>query len=143
MVEGIRDSGAPQESPDAAAIPAGELEGISPIYMGRLYVFALVWSVGAFLEREDRWLFDAHVRSNFSSLPLPPKTKSKEDTIFDFVVGADGNNHNNVTKDPDDEFDNLELLQLQVNGITGRTLYPIFNTQSQPSSTLVLCWCPT
>ena len=71
---------------------AGGLNGVSPIQLGRLYVFALIWSVGAFLEREDRSLFDSYLRSNHALLPLPPKTKSKEDTIFDFVVGPDGNN---------------------------------------------------
>ena len=73
--------------PIAAAV---KLDGISSIYLGRLYVFSLIWSVGAYLEREDRSAFDGHMRRNFASLPLPPKGNCDEDTIFDFVVAADG-----------------------------------------------------
>jgi len=60
------------------------------LHLERLYVFAIVWSVGAFLEKEDRARFDAHLTAHHSSLPLPPRNPGSEDTVFDFVVGTDG-----------------------------------------------------
>jgi len=86
------DAVVPVEDAPATTADSGKvLDRTSPIYLGRLYVFALIWSVGAFLEREDRNLFDCYLRTNYASLPLPPKIKSKENTVFDFVVGPDGN----------------------------------------------------
>ena len=56
----------------------------------RLYVFSIVWSIGAFLEIDDRIKLDAFLMTHFSHLALPPKDPESEDTVFDFVVGTDG-----------------------------------------------------
>lgn len=56
----------------------------------RLYVFSVVWSIGAFLEKEDRAKLDKYLTTHFSHLALPPRKTNSEETIFDFVVGTDG-----------------------------------------------------
>ena len=63
-------------------------------YLKRLYLFALVWSVGALLERPDRARLDEYIRSQLPQLALPPATDNQENTVFDFVVGSDGTWYN-------------------------------------------------
>lgn len=64
---------------------------VARVHLERLYVFAVVWSVGAFLEKEDRVRLDNYLSSHHSNLALPPRKPGSEDTVFDFVVGPDGN----------------------------------------------------
>lgn len=64
---------------------------LSREHMERLYVFALMWSVGALLELDDRiklenWL----CRHNNIRLDLPDIPTHSEDTMFDFYVTNDG-----------------------------------------------------
>jgi len=57
----------------------------------KIYVFALVWSIGAFLESEDRVKLDQFLRLGDMGLPLP----SPEDapgqglTVFDYIMEGD------------------------------------------------------
>eukprot|EP00043_Microstomoeca_roanoka_P013217 m.129292 g.129292 ORF g.129292 m.129292 type:complete len:4796 (-) comp15694_c0_seq1:72-14459(-) len=74
-------------------IPRGE-EGSAPPqvsadYLRRLYVFALMWSVGAVLELDDRARMQEFLVNLKSGLPLPP-TKGEE-TIFEYMVDENGN----------------------------------------------------
>lgn len=60
-------------------------------HLERLYVFALVWSMGAMLETEDRLKFDEFLKTNLPDLSLPVNgTKSKESTVFDYMVNQEG-----------------------------------------------------
>lgn len=59
-------------------------------HLERLYVFAVVWSVGAFLEKEDRIKMSDHVVQHFSHLNLPPVKPDSDETLFDYVVEPDG-----------------------------------------------------
>uniref|UniRef100_A0A668AV41 Dynein axonemal heavy chain 5 n=1 Tax=Myripristis murdjan TaxID=586833 RepID=A0A668AV41_9TELE len=64
---------------------------ISREHMERLYVFALMWSVGALLELDDRKKMETWLRENDSiSLDLPEVQPDSEETMFDYYVTADG-----------------------------------------------------
>lgn len=69
---------------------SGTTPRVTRLQLERLYVFSVVWSIGAFLEIEDRIKLDAFLTMHFSHLALPPKEPDSEDTVFDFVVGSDG-----------------------------------------------------
>jgi dynein heavy chain len=56
--------------------------------LGRFYVFALMWSLGALLELSDRKKFEEYLIQNNRSLDLP-KIKGEE-TIFEYVVSDSG-----------------------------------------------------
>ncbi|XP_064201033.1 dynein axonemal heavy chain 5 isoform X1 [Anguilla rostrata] len=73
-------------------IPPKEQGGeISRSHMERLYVFALMWSVGALLELEDRRKLESWLRNHDSiHLDLPDVCLNSEDTMFDFHVTSDG-----------------------------------------------------
>ncbi|XP_070190341.1 dynein axonemal heavy chain 5-like isoform X2 [Littorina saxatilis] len=60
---------------------------IGPEHLRRLIVFAIMWSVGSLLELADRKKMEEFLVSN-CSLPLP-ETEG-EDTIFEYVVGENG-----------------------------------------------------
>ena len=64
---------------------------LSRVHLERLYVFALMWSVGALLELDDRKKMEMWLRRNDSIyLNLPDIPCDSEDTIFDYHVTADG-----------------------------------------------------
>ena len=79
---------------DVGDVPVSPKVQTTPpvIYLGRLYVFALMWSVGALLERDDRVKLDGYLRKNYPNLLLPPESPDPEDIIFDFVVDSSGLN---------------------------------------------------
>lgn len=53
----------------------------------RLYVFCLSWSLGAFLEQEDRVKLDAFLRDDSEfNLPLPKPNAGSGETLFDYVL---------------------------------------------------------
>ncbi|CAL8248584.1 unnamed protein product [Lota lota] len=62
---------------------------VSRVHMERLYVFALMWSVGALLELEDRRKMESWMRGNVE-LDLPVIPPDSEDCMFDYHVSADG-----------------------------------------------------
>ncbi|KAF6773678.1 hypothetical protein AHF37_07206 [Paragonimus kellicotti] len=61
-------------------------------YLERLYVFAIMWSIGALLEEDDRAKFDAYIRQHETiRLDLPPIDANTSDSVFDFLVSDNGN----------------------------------------------------
>ncbi|XP_055965046.1 dynein axonemal heavy chain 5 [Sorex fumeus] len=63
---------------------------VTAVHLGRLYVFALMWSVGAVLELEGRRRLEHWLRSQEpQTLDLPPLVGA-EDTMFDYYVAPDG-----------------------------------------------------
>ena len=60
---------------------------LSAEHLGKLYVFALMWSVGALLELSDRAKMEGFLVQQ-NELHLPP-TKEGE-TIFEYVVNSNG-----------------------------------------------------
>uniref|UniRef100_A0A673YAG8 Dynein axonemal heavy chain 5 n=1 Tax=Salmo trutta TaxID=8032 RepID=A0A673YAG8_SALTR len=73
-------------------IPAKEQCGeVSRQHVVRLYVFALMWSIGALLELEDRRKMESWLRGNDNiHLDLPDIPSDSEDTMFDYHVTTDG-----------------------------------------------------
>ncbi|CAH1099757.1 unnamed protein product [Psylliodes chrysocephalus] len=60
-------------------------------HLAKLYVFALVWGMGAYLETEDRLKYDLFFREELSFLDLPVNDKKHLDaTLFDYVVNLEG-----------------------------------------------------
>jgi dynein heavy chain len=58
----------------------------SPDVLGRLYVFALMWSTGALLELFDRKKLEEFIMEK-KNLDVPPI--KGEETIFEYVVNAE------------------------------------------------------
>ncbi|XP_051466218.1 dynein axonemal heavy chain 5 [Apus apus] len=73
-------------------IPPKEQGGeLAPKYLERLYVFSLMWSVGALLELEDRCKMEHWLRNHAGiKLDLPCIPEGSEDTMFDYYVASDG-----------------------------------------------------
>ncbi|XP_061445342.1 dynein axonemal heavy chain 5 isoform X6 [Rhineura floridana] len=73
-------------------IPCKEQGGeITAEYLERLYVFSLMWSVGALLELEDRRKMEHWLRDHETlKLDLPNIPEGSEDTMFDYYVTNDG-----------------------------------------------------
>ncbi|XP_070701078.1 dynein axonemal heavy chain 8-like [Pempheris klunzingeri] len=78
-------------------IPTKEAGGLaSNKHLERLFVFCVMWSIGALLELEDRDKLEAYVRAHESSIDVP-QTRSGE-TMFEYMVNSNGewchwNNH--------------------------------------------------
>eukprot|EP01135_Chromosphaera_perkinsii_P010177 Nk52_evm43s2039 gene=Nk52_evmTU43s2039 len=88
----------------AGLIPSEESSKLSPNHIKKLYFFALMWSVGALLETEDRLKFQEHARSQGDKLDLPAIPADSEDTIYDFVVSDTGEWEHWKTRVPDWEY---------------------------------------
>ncbi|XP_065523675.1 dynein axonemal heavy chain 5 [Lathamus discolor] len=73
-------------------IPPKEQGGeLTPKYLERLYIFSLMWSVGALLELEDRCKMEHWLRKHATiKLDLPYIPEGSEDTMFDYYVASDG-----------------------------------------------------
>ncbi|XP_075442369.1 dynein axonemal heavy chain 5 isoform X3 [Ascaphus truei] len=73
-------------------IPPKEQAGeIIPDHLQRLYVFSLMWSVGALLELDDRNKMEQWLRTNETvHLDLPQIPPGSEDTMFDYYVTPAG-----------------------------------------------------
>jgi dynein heavy chain len=72
-----------REEKDAGALTREHYE--------RLYIFALMWSVGAFLELDDRAKLEEFVRKNQSiKLDLPKIQSEAEGSMFDYYVDEKG-----------------------------------------------------
>lgn len=51
---------------------------LTPEHLAKLYVFALIWGMGAFLEIEDRLKYDTFFKNNLSILDLPTNDKNPD-----------------------------------------------------------------
>ncbi|XP_054841808.1 dynein axonemal heavy chain 5 [Eublepharis macularius] len=73
-------------------IPCKEQGGeVTGEYLERLYVFSLMWSIGALLELEDRRKMEHWLRGHETiKLDLPNIPEGSEDTMFDYYVTSDG-----------------------------------------------------
>ena len=62
-------------------------------HLEKLYVFALVWSMGAFLDLEDRQKFNEFLYDKLSDVLSLPQSKEiiEDNTVFGFMVNKRGN----------------------------------------------------
>ena len=63
-----------------------ELILLTDEHLGKLYVFALTWAVGAFLDVEDRLKFDTFIREKLSFLDLPVNSKRHPDVCVNLSI---------------------------------------------------------
>lgn len=61
-----------------------------PGHLRRLFVFALMWSLGALLELDGRERLEAFLRSHDSKLDLPEADAASRQTMFEFLVNDNG-----------------------------------------------------
>ncbi|ESO03023.1 hypothetical protein HELRODRAFT_80768, partial [Helobdella robusta] len=61
---------------------------ISDSHLQKIIVFALMWSLGALLEQDDRRKVDEYMQIHAGNLPLPQATG--DNTIFEYVVSDSG-----------------------------------------------------
>uniref|UniRef100_A0A8C6MZK3 Dynein, axonemal, heavy chain 5 n=1 Tax=Mus spicilegus TaxID=10103 RepID=A0A8C6MZK3_MUSSI len=72
-------------------IPPKEQAGeVDPEHLGRLFVFAMMWSVGAVLELEGRRRMELWLRSREGPILHLPQLTDAGDTMFDYYVAPDG-----------------------------------------------------
>ncbi|KAB0406517.1 hypothetical protein E2I00_002289, partial [Balaenoptera physalus] len=68
-------------------IPSKEEGGISCVeHLHKLFVFAVMWSLGALLELESRDKLEAFLRNHESKLDLPEIPKGTNQTMYEFYV---------------------------------------------------------
>ncbi|CAF0723345.1 unnamed protein product [Didymodactylos carnosus] len=67
-------------------------EQLNQLHIERLYVFAIMWSVGAFLELDDRGHLQEYILTNHDGLRLdtPAVQLNTEESIFDYFVNDKG-----------------------------------------------------
>ena len=64
---------------------------VSKGHYDRLYVFAIMWSIGAFLELDDRMKLEEFLRKSESfHLDLPDIPEGMDYTMFDYMVNDKG-----------------------------------------------------
>lgn len=64
---------------------------MSRLHFEHLYIFCVMWSVGAFLELDDRAKLEEFIRSSSEiHLDLPNIPSDSDSTIFDHFVDNDG-----------------------------------------------------
>ncbi|KAK3879380.1 hypothetical protein Pcinc_016045 [Petrolisthes cinctipes] len=59
-------------------------------HVRRLFVFAMMWSLGALLELKDRAKLENHLCTDYPHLDLPPCDHLPTDSIFDYRVDDNG-----------------------------------------------------
>uniref|UniRef100_A0A672LPL1 Dynein, axonemal, heavy chain 5 like n=1 Tax=Sinocyclocheilus grahami TaxID=75366 RepID=A0A672LPL1_SINGR len=69
-------------------LPAVEEKHLTAAHIKRLFIFAVMWSVGALLELDDRAKMEVFLKKHNAKLDLP--TTQGDQTIFEFVVSATG-----------------------------------------------------
>lgn len=70
-------------------IPTKQAGGLSSNkHLERLFVFCLMWSLGALLELEDRDKLEAFIREHESGLDVPQMQSGE--TMFEYMVDRTG-----------------------------------------------------
>ena len=71
-------------------IPSGDSDVIvTPAHLTNLYLFAVMWSIGAVLELDDRSRMQEFLQGH-ESKPTLPKLNGAQDSIFDYMVDDAG-----------------------------------------------------
>lgn len=72
-------------------IPSKEEGGIACLaHLHKLFVFCLMWSLGALLELESRDKLEVFLRSHESKIALPEIPKGTTQTMYEFYVSDYG-----------------------------------------------------
>ncbi|KAL1518053.1 hypothetical protein ABEB36_001736 [Hypothenemus hampei] len=66
-------------------------KSLSTGHLEKLFVFAMTWGMGAYLETDDRLKYNIFVKTQMSDFELPKHdNKNPDATIFDYMVNAQG-----------------------------------------------------
>ena len=65
-------------------IPKDDAKQISAEHLGKIFFYAVMWSLGALLELEDRAKLEAFITELEAPLPIPPI--KDDETIFEYLV---------------------------------------------------------
>ena len=91
LLEGLVPPEVPlEEVEDEDDLERDKPQPMTAEHLKRLYVFALIWGIGALLETTDRTKYDEHLRTNFETLDLPTSEKYPDAKVFDFLVNEKG-----------------------------------------------------
>ncbi|XP_038654809.1 dynein heavy chain 8, axonemal-like [Scyliorhinus canicula] len=63
---------------------------VTEVRLRRLFVFVIMWSVGALLELESRTKLETFLRAHSSKLDLPAIPSGSHETMFEFLVNQKG-----------------------------------------------------
>lgn len=63
---------------------------LSEDFLGRVYLFSLVWSIGAFFDIEDRIKFNNFLQDKMKSLSLPVPLEDEDGSVFNYGINEDG-----------------------------------------------------
>lgn len=67
---------------------------ISRDHFAKLFVFTMMWSVGAFLEISDRIKLEEFMRNNEEfKLDMPTIEEGTDDSMFDYFVNPNGESY--------------------------------------------------
>lgn len=55
-----------------------------------MYLFSLVWSIGAFLDVEDRIKFNNFLQDKMQILDLPQPTEEDDGSVFTYALNSNG-----------------------------------------------------
>lgn len=67
------------EEPLEETEKADERKIFTPEHLAKLFVFALTWGMGAYLESEDRSKYDGFMKENLTELDLPKNNNKNPD----------------------------------------------------------------
>lgn len=97
QVESTEDQTAKSNSGDLDDEAVEEKEKVEEIplftceHLQKIYVFAMTWGLGAFLDTDDRNRFDTYLKENMTQvLDIPTSATHRVTTVFDFFVTTKG-----------------------------------------------------
>ncbi|XP_055492373.1 dynein axonemal heavy chain 8-like [Leucoraja erinacea] len=105
------------------------------VHLQRLFIFGLMWSVGALLERESRIKLEKFLRNHKSKLDIPRIPSDSNETMFEFLVSPKGDWENwkmwvqEYLYPPDSEPDYNSILVPNVDNIRTNFLVNIIAKQ--------------
>ena len=73
-------------------LPSSNEQPLTKEHVTRLYVFAIMWSIGALLELDERLKLQEYILDNNDrlELDLPALTEGANETVFEYYVDIEG-----------------------------------------------------
>ncbi|XP_072356695.1 dynein axonemal heavy chain 8-like [Scyliorhinus torazame] len=110
---------------------------ITEVRLRRLFVFVIMWSVGALLELESRTKLETFLRAHSSKLDLPAIPAGSQETMFEFLVNQKGDWEHWKTwvqeylYPPDSEPDYTSILVPNVDNVRTNFLVDVIAKQNK------------
>ncbi|XP_068204591.1 dynein axonemal heavy chain 5-like [Palaemon carinicauda] len=79
-----------RREPDPDAEEARILRAPVSDHIERIFVFTMLWSLGAFLELDDRAKLEEYIRTEHPTLDLPDGSCCETSSLFDFTIDENG-----------------------------------------------------